>query len=143
MELTRDSGQPNRGAAAAVADTAGGAKLTPGGPVELLKLTDTGAVIEGRSRLAVGTAVTLSVGGPSPRRVAARVVRCNVSAIHRDSTMSYQLDLAFDDAAAGAPALDAGRLPEAPPPVVAAPVVAAPVLVLEQQPFVDDLVNEW
>lgn len=140
MALNSESSQADRAAArAAVADaSAGGVKLVPGGPVELLKLTESTAVVEGRSRLAVGTAVSLCLGGASPRKVPARVVRCNVSAIHRDSTMSYQLDLTFDEAVAGLPAESSAG---AEVPAVAAAAMPPPAS--DAPRVVDDLVNEW
>jgi hypothetical protein len=137
VELTADTGRSGRNTRVSGADvTAGGeVKLIPGGVVDLINLSETGALVEGRSRLAVGASVTLSIGGESPRKVAGRVVRCNVSAIHRDSTMSYQIGLAFQEAVAIDAIVDtapaAAPAPVAPPPVAARP------------PEVEELVNEW
>jgi hypothetical protein len=145
MALNTESVQPDRGARAAVADAnTGGVKLVPGGAVELLNLTESSAVVEGRSRLAVGATVALCLGGASPRRVPARVVRCNVSAIHRDSTMSYQLDLAFDEAVALAGTAAEGSTANQVSVSVPAPAaVAAPPVAPERPRVVEDLVNEW
>lgn len=129
-------------------------KLTPGGTVDLINLSDSGALVEGKTRCAVGAVVTVCIGGKNPRRIQARVVRCNVSAIHRDSSMSYQLALTFDDAAASAAGVDRAATdaaapvapPPAPvlvaPPVVTTPPMAAPPPVLAT-PMVEELVNEW
>jgi hypothetical protein len=115
-------------------------KLVPGGVVDLINLSDSGALVEGKTRCAVGAIVAMCIGGKSPRRIQARIVRCNVSAIHRDSSMSYQLALTFDGAAASDTVVDQDTAdapaPVAPPP---APVVAAASVALP----VEELVNEW
>jgi hypothetical protein len=115
-------------------------KIVPGGAVDLINLSDSGALIEGKTRCAVNSAVTLCIGGKNPRRIQARVVRCNVSAIHRDSSMSYQLALTFGDAPASDAAVDRGTTdaPVAPPPAPVAPAVLAAAT-----PMVEELVNEW
>jgi hypothetical protein len=115
-------------------------KIVPGGTVELINLSDSGALIEGKTRCAVGTIVTLCIGGKSPRRRQARIVRCNVSAIHRDSSMTYQLALTFDDATGSDVAVDRGAA--GPPADVPAPVAPPPAPVLAA-PVVEELVNEW
>jgi hypothetical protein len=74
----------------------GDVRLAPGGPVELVNISETGALVESRHRTAVGAAVALCIGGDQPRRLPARVVRSQVCAINTDSTMKYQLGLAFD-----------------------------------------------
>jgi len=75
----------------------GDVRLSPGGAVELINISETGALVESSHRAAVGAAVTLCIGGASPQRVPARIVRSQVCAIHRDSSMSYQLGLAFNE----------------------------------------------
>src|SRR5712692_3149221 len=68
-------------------------RLSPGGIADLINLSETGALVEARSRLAVDAKVTLAIGGASPQRLLGRVVRCQVCAIHRDNTMSYQIGI--------------------------------------------------
>jgi len=77
----------------------GEVRLSPGGAVELINISQGGALVETSARLVVGAVVTLSVGGPRPQRLRGRIVRSQVCAIHRDSTMSYQLGIAFEDQA--------------------------------------------
>ena len=95
-------------------------KLIPGGAAELIDLSDSGALVETPMKLASGVPVTLCIGGANPQRLPGRTVRCQVCAIHRDSTMTYQIAINFDKPAAietliEAPALnisEAAALPE-------------------------------
>ena len=142
MELS-DGGDPRERSAriaGSEVDTGGDVKLVPGGPVDLINLSETGALVEGRSRCAVGSVVTLCLGGESPRRMAARVVRCNVSVIHRDSTMSYQLGLEFDEAIALDDLVAPDLVTPAEAPIQA---VTAEALAPALTPEVEELVNEW
>lgn len=75
---------------------AGTVRLSPGGVVELLNVSATGALVEARHRLAVGTAVVMAIEGHRPQRLQGSIVRSTVSAIHRDSSMTYQLAIAFN-----------------------------------------------
>ena len=108
------------------ADIAAGSevKLIPGGVAELIDLSGTGALVETPMKLAAGVPVTLSIGGPNPQRLAGRTVRCQVCAIHRDSTMTYQIAIAFDQPAPietfCEPAASASATVPAPPPDAAA-----------------------
>jgi len=146
VELNAANARDKRSARIPASEVDGGddVKLVPGGTVDLINLSDSGALVEGKTRCVVGTMVAVCIGGKNPRRLQARVVRCNVSAIHRDSSMSYQLALTFDDGAAS----DAGAVPgaadvtasAAPSP---APVLAAPPLVAAAPPVIEELVNEW
>jgi PilZ domain len=113
-------------------------KLTPGGIVELLNISATGALVETRHRLATGTSVLMSIDGERPQQLQGSVVRSTVTAIHRDSTMTYQLAVSFNpdskflglpDELEPAPAAETS-LPVT-TPATPAPAVAAP------------LVNEW
>jgi hypothetical protein len=116
--------------------TGGEVKLQPGGVVDLVNLSETGALVETRNRLAVGATVTLLIGGARPQRLAGRIVRCQVCAIHRDSTMSYQLGIAFNQAAQLEVAADAAAGVEAGAPAASAPAGAAASPPAE-------LANEW
>jgi hypothetical protein len=94
-----------RGAAAATARRMPGSevapgrevKLSPGGTAELIDISATGALVETSTMFTLGAAVRVLVGGARPQRLAGRVVRSQVCAIHRDSTMSYHVAIAFDD----------------------------------------------
>ena len=70
--------------------------MIPGGVAELIDLSSSGALVETRGKLAAGVPVTLCIGGANPQRLAGRTVRCQVCAIRRDSTMTYQIAIAFD-----------------------------------------------
>lgn len=112
-------------------------KLSPGGPCELINVSETGALVETKARVTTGTAVALCIGGPKPQRIQSRVVRSQVCAIHRDSTMTYQIGLTFDE-----PVRIEGLPSDL--PVVATPAAAAaapvPEAVVAALPA---LVNEW
>ena len=110
-------------------------KLIPGGAAELIDLSGSGALVETPTKLASGVPVTLCIGGPNPQRLPGRTVRCQVCAIHRDSTMTYQIAITFDqpakvEALLGVPAAS---------DVVAAPPRAAAMNSADGQ----DPVNEW
>jgi hypothetical protein len=111
-------------------------KLSPGGPAELLNVSESGLLVEGKTRLSTGSKVLVTVTGREPKRLTGRVVRCQVCAIHRDGTMTYQTALALDQPAGlegiaveGAAAGTDGT--EAFPELMPAPTVAP------------RLVNEW
>jgi hypothetical protein len=74
----------------------GNVRLLPGGAVELLNVSATGALVESKHRLATGTSVVMVIEGDRPQRLQGSVVRSTVTAIHRDSTMTYQLGIAFN-----------------------------------------------
>ena len=113
-------------------------KLSPGGAAELLNVSETGLLVEGKTRLSTGAKVLITLNGREPKRLTGRVVRCQVCAIHRDGTMTYQTALALDQPAgleniaveSGTGAAEAAA-PTAPPE--AAPIPSA----------APRLVNEW
>lgn len=111
-------------------------KLIPGGAAELIDLSDTGALVETPMKLASGVPVTLCIGGANSQRLPGRTVRCQVCAIHRDSTMTYQIAISFDQPAAIGTLLAA--------PAVSVPVEAvrpeAPAAGTAEAP---EPVNEW
>jgi hypothetical protein len=112
----------------------GDVRLVPGGPVELVNMSETGALVESRHRAPVGAVVTLCIGSEKRRRLPGRIARSQVCAIAGDSTMRYQLGLAFDEPTyveiiAGS---HAGSSDEAPDEEAAPP-----------EPQVEELVNEW
>ena len=140
----------------------GEVKLVPGGPAELINFSETGALVEGKTRLHVGATVKMHIEGAHARVLTGRIVRCQVSAIHRDSSMSYQLGIAFDEGAAVDPVPDAEpatAVNSAPPATSATTEVPeAPVASADLAPLVPlvplvppsvtapvevDLVNEW
>lgn len=74
-------------------------KLSPGGAAELLNVSESGLLVESKTRLSTGAKVLITLTGREPKRLAGRVVRCQVCAIHRDGTMTYQTALALDQPA--------------------------------------------
>ena len=74
-------------------------KLSPGGAAELLNVSETGLLVEGKTRLSTGSKVLITLTGREQKRLTGRVVRCQVCAIHRDGTMTYQTALSLDQPA--------------------------------------------
>lgn len=69
------------------------AQISPGGDVELLDLSPTRALVEGKTRLPVTTFVSLETVGPSAQRLTGRIARCQVVAVHRDGTFTYRMEV--------------------------------------------------
>ena len=128
-------------------------KLSPGEQVQLVNISRTGVLVEGRTRFVPGTRVTVVFdGGFAPPQIKGRIVRCQVSSIH-DGSLRYQSGIQFDKklethpgdlkealpeptlagAAAGAPAAateaPAAAVAAATPAAAAKPAAAAPQLV--------------
>lgn len=145
--------RPDRSARVAGTDlpTGGDVKLVPGGPCDLINVSESGALVEGKTKLHVGAIVKLHLGGDHPRQVTGRVVRCQVSAIHRDSSMSYQVGIAFEDAAAiGDVVVERAAPAEQPAPPPLEDAVPPPLLEAAGRPLeraepaeLAELVNEW
>lgn len=72
------------------------ARLLPGGEVDVLNVSETGLLVEGRSRPVVGTIVSIRLQGSRLKRLEGRIVRSRVSTIHRDGTLSYESAVEFD-----------------------------------------------
>jgi hypothetical protein len=114
-------------------------KLSPGGAAELLNVSETGLLVEGKTRLSTGAKVLVTLNGREQKRLTGRVVRCQVCAIHRDGTMTYQTALALDQPAglenigAEVPATAAPQSVEVSAPPEPEPIVSA----------APRLVNEW
>lgn len=59
-----------------------GVRLSPGDAVELVNISKSGVLVEGRTRFVPGTRVTVIFeGGFTPASIKAKVVRCQVSSI--------------------------------------------------------------
>jgi hypothetical protein len=71
-------------------------KLLPGGEATLLNISNSGAQIEGKNRLAVGSRVNIRLQGGSVKRIDGVIVRSRVSTIHRDGSLSYESGVDFD-----------------------------------------------
>ena len=59
-----------------------GVRLSPGDAVELVNISKSGVLVEGRTRFVSGTRVTvIFTGGFTPSSIEAKVIRCQVSSI--------------------------------------------------------------
>ena len=72
-------------------------KLSPGDTVDLLNISRSGVLVEGRTRFVPGTRITvLFDGGFSPARIKGKVVRSYVSSI-KDGMLLYHSGIQFDN----------------------------------------------
>lgn len=71
-------------------------KLLPGGEATLINVSNTGAQIDGKNRLTVGSKVSIRLQGAAIKRLDGTIVRSQVSTIHRDGTLSYESGIDFD-----------------------------------------------
>ena len=71
-------------------------KLLPGGEATLLNISNSGAQIEGKNRLVVGSRVSIRLQGGSVKRMDGTIVRSQVATIHRDGSLSYESGVDFD-----------------------------------------------
>ena len=93
--------------------------------VELVNISRSGVLVEGKTRFVPGTRVTVHFEGSfRPAQIKGRVVRCQVSSIsggmlryHSGIQFEHRLEQSPNEQGAGAPAAAA----EAPPPPPAAP----------------------
>jgi hypothetical protein len=72
------------------------ARLLPGGDADILNISNTGLLVENKSRLPIGSSVNVRVQGSSVMGIEGHIVRSRVSAIHRDGTLSYETAIEFD-----------------------------------------------
>ncbi|HXE79766.1 MAG TPA: PilZ domain-containing protein [Vicinamibacterales bacterium] len=73
-----------------------GVRLSPGETVQLINISRTGVLVEGRTRFVPGTRVTVILEGTfRPSQIKGRIVRCQVSSIHEGS-LRYQSGIQFD-----------------------------------------------
>jgi hypothetical protein len=108
------------------------ARLLPGGDVDVINISDTGLLVEGKARPVVGTTVTIRIQG-SRGKLEGRIVRSKVSTIHRDGTLSYESAIEFDT-----PTSIANMLVNSP---AAAPIGATDGV--DQEVYVIDTDNDW
>ena len=72
------------------------ARLLPGGDADILNISNTGLLVENKSRLPIGSTVNVRVQGSAVMGIEGHIVRSRVSAIHRDGTLSYETAIEFD-----------------------------------------------
>ena len=72
------------------------ARLLPGGDAVILNISNTGLLVENKTRLSVGSTVNVRLEGASVMGIEGHIVRSRVAAIHRDGSMSYEMAIEFD-----------------------------------------------
>ncbi len=72
------------------------ARLLPGGDAVILNISNTGLLVELKTRLSVGAAVNVRIEGASVMGIEGHIVRSRVATIHRDGSMSYEVAIEFD-----------------------------------------------
>jgi hypothetical protein len=63
--------------------------------VDVINISDTGLLVEGKARPGVGSVVTIRIQG-SRAKLEGRIVRSKISTIHRDGTLSYESAIEFE-----------------------------------------------
>jgi len=116
------------------------ARLLPGGEVDVLNVSETGLLVEGKSRPVVGTIVSIRLKGSRLRKLDGKIVRSRVSTIHRDGTLSYESAIEFDHSHA-LPDLVGGGSEDA--DVAAMPSDAGAPKSSEDDVYIIDADNDW
>jgi hypothetical protein len=114
-------------------------RLSPGDVVDLVNISRTGVLVEGRTRFVPGTRVTVIFEGTfGPPQHKGRVVRCQVSSIS-GGALRYQSGIQFDTR------LDAHPGEIDPPAASPAPAARATHAAPGDEPLqpVRPLVNRW
>ena len=112
------------------------ARLLPGGDADILNISNTGLLVENKSRLPIGSIVNVRVQGSSVMGIEGHIVRSRVSAIHRDGTLSYETAIEFDH-----PQAIDGAEPAPPPrPRAATPRAEGSS---DEDVYVIDTANDW
>jgi len=115
------------------------ARLLPGGEVDVLNVSGTGLLVEGKSRPVIGTVVSIRLKGARLKRLDGRIVRSRVSTIHRDGTLSYESAIEFDQAHAVEDLVNAGAEKASAPSSGA----VTPNQPTEEDVYVLDTDNDW
>ena len=116
------------------------ARLLPGGEVDVLNVSETGLLVEGKSRPVVGTIVSIRLKGSRLRKLDGKIVRSRVSTIHRDGTLSYESAIEFDHSHA-LPDLVGGGSEDA--DMTAMPSDAGAPKSSEDDVYIIDADNDW
>jgi hypothetical protein len=95
--------------------------------VELVNISRTGMLVEGRTRLVPGSRVTIMIEGTFvPAHIRAKIIRCQVTSI-TDGALRYQCGLQFDQPLDRVPGDEAPSAQATPAPAAApAPPAAEP-----------------
>jgi hypothetical protein len=111
------------------------ARLLPGGDADILNISNTGMLVENKSRLPIGSTVNVRVEGSAVMGIEGHIVRSRVSAIHRDGSLSYETAIEFDHSQT----IDGADAEPAPPKT--AKRKSAPTS--EDDVYVIDTSNDW
>lgn len=102
-------------------------RLSPGDAVELVNISRSGVLVEGKTRFVPGTRVTVHIEGAfKPSQIKGRIVRCQVSSIS-GGALRYHSGIQFEQRLDQNPNEQGGAAPAAAEPPAAA--AAARVLV--------------
>jgi hypothetical protein len=115
------------------------ARLLPGGEVDVLNVSETGLLVEGKSRPVIGTVVSIRLKGSRVKRLEGRIVRSRVSTIHRDGTLSYESAIEFDHSHAVEDLVNAGGAPASSPSAGEGTVQAS----TDDDVYIIDTDNDW
>jgi len=110
------------------------ARLLPGGDADILNISNTGLLVENKSRLPIGSSVNVRVQGAAVLGIEGHIVRSRVSAIHRDGTLSYETAIEFDHPQS----IDGSEPPPAQPRAAARRAERS-----EDDVYVIDTSNDW
>ena len=120
-------------------------KLSPGDTVELVNISRSGVLVEGRTRFVPGTRVTVHFdGGFSPAQMKGKIVRCQVSSIS-GGALRYQSGIQFEKRLEANPGEMAVALPVLPNPPGALSTVQAATAggAAAAAPVPRRIVNRW
>jgi hypothetical protein len=116
-------------------------KLLPGGEATLINVSNTGAQIEGKNRLTVGSKVSIRLQGAAIKRLDGTIVRSQVSTIHRDGSLSYESGIDFERRY---PFTEPVSGDESKPAATAVPEVVEEVLLPDaEEVYVLNVDNDW
>ena len=116
-------------------------KMLPGGEATLINVSNTGAQIDGKNRLTVGSKVSIRLQGAAIKRLDGTIVRSQVSTIHRDGTLSYESGIDFDRPY---PITQPVSGAEETPAVAAVPDVVEEVMLPDaEEVYVLNVDNDW
>jgi hypothetical protein len=114
------------------------ARLLPGGDAVILNISNTGLLVENKSRLPIGSSVNVRVEGSSVMGIEGHIVRSKISAIHRDGTLSYETAVEFDQ-----PRAIDGDEAEPPPPPRPRRAKSSGAASSDDDVYVIDTSNDW
>ena len=73
------------------------ARLLPGGDADILNISNTGLLVENKTRLPIGSSVNVRVQGSAVMGIEGHIVRSRVSAIHRGKSTPSRRSFAWTE----------------------------------------------